>query len=81
MADIVIRNITVFQTEPPFDIIENADVVITGSTIERVGVNAADGVNAGKMIDGSGKILMKIHESQTASDIDRKTHEITVIII
>ncbi len=58
MADIVIRNITVFQTEPPFEIIENADVVITGSTIERVGVNAADGVNAGKMIDGSGKILI-----------------------
>ena len=28
MADIIIRNAMIMQTEPPFDIIENADVVI-----------------------------------------------------
>ena len=57
MADIVIRNITVF--DPLSERVEeNADVVITGSVIERTGPGAGDGVNAPKIIDGSGKILI-----------------------
>ena len=27
MADILIKNITIMQTEPPFEVIENADAV------------------------------------------------------
>ena len=46
MADIVIRNIRVMQTEPPFEIEEGVDVIITGSEIERVGKGAAEGVAA-----------------------------------
>ena len=58
MADILIKNITIMQTEPPFEVIENGDVVITGSIIEKAGVNAGDGVSARKVIDGSGRILI-----------------------
>ena len=58
MADIIIRNVTIMQTEPPFDIIEGADVVIENSVITAAGVNAADGATADKVIDGSGKILI-----------------------
>ena len=58
MADILIKNITIMETEPPFSVTENADVVITGSVIEKAGVNASEGVQAGKVIDGTGKILI-----------------------
>ena len=58
MADILIKNITIMQTEPPFEVVENADAVITGSIIEKAGVNAGEGVTAKKVIDGSGKILI-----------------------
>ena len=37
MADIIIRNAMIMQTEPPFDIIENADVVVEGSMITAAG--------------------------------------------
>ena len=36
MADILIKNITIMETVPPFKVTENADVVITGSLIERL---------------------------------------------
>ena len=58
MADILIKNITIMETRPPFRITENADVVITGSVIEKAGKNAGDGVDSAKVIDGSGKILI-----------------------
>ena len=37
MADILIKNITIMETTPPFKVAENADVVITGSVIEKAG--------------------------------------------
>ena len=58
MADIVIRNIRVMQTEPPFEIEEGVDVIITGSEIERVGKGAAEGVAAETVIDGTGRTLI-----------------------
>ena len=58
MADILIRNITIMETQPPFTVTENADVVITGSVIEKAGKGAGDGVEAKKVIDGSGRILI-----------------------
>ena len=58
MADIIIRNAMIMQTEPPFDIIENADVVIEGSMIIAAGKDAAAGLSAPKIIDGTGKIVI-----------------------
>ena len=58
MADILIKNITIMETVPPFKVTENADVVITGSLIEKAGVNAGKDVSAAKIIDGKGKILI-----------------------
>ncbi|MBO8435984.1 MAG: putative aminohydrolase SsnA [Spirochaetes bacterium] len=58
MADILIKNITLMETQPPFTITEGADVVITGSVIEKAGVGAGAGIEASKVIDGSGKILI-----------------------
>ena len=58
MADILIRNVRVMQTEPPFDVEDGVDVVITGSLIEKVGKDAGNGVVAGTVIDGSGKTLI-----------------------
>ncbi len=58
MADILIRNITIMETQPPFTVTENADVVITGSVIEKAGKGAGAGVEAEKVIDGSGRILI-----------------------
>ncbi len=58
MADIIIKNVTVMQTRPPFSIEEGVDVVISDSIIKRVGKNASEGMIADKVIDGSGKILI-----------------------
>ena len=58
MADILIKNITIMETTPPFKVTENADVVITGSVIEKAGKGAGEGVTCAKVIDGSGKILI-----------------------
>lgn len=58
MADIIIRNATLMETEPPFRITENADVVITGSLIEKAGKGAAEGIAAAKVIDGTGRIVI-----------------------
>ena len=58
MADILIKNITIMETMPPFSVTENADVVITGSVIEKAGKGAGEGVTAAKTIDGTGRILI-----------------------
>ena len=58
MADIVIRNVRVMQTEPPFGVEDGVDIVITGSEIERVGKGAGEGVSAGTVIDGTGRTVI-----------------------
>ena len=58
MADLVIKNVRVMQTRPPFSVEEGVDVVISGSTIEKVGKNAAEGIKSERIIDGSGKTLI-----------------------
>ena len=58
MADIIIKNIRIMQTKPPFEVEEGVDVVISGSLIERVGKGAADGIEASTVIDGTGRTLI-----------------------
>lgn len=58
MADIIIKNVRVMQTKPPFSIEEGVDVVITKSLIEKVGKNAAEGLSAKRVIDGTDKTLI-----------------------
>lgn len=58
MADLVIKNVRVMQTKPPFDVEEGVDVVIDNSLIVKVGKGAADGVVSSRTIDGSGKTLI-----------------------
>lgn len=58
MADLVIKNVRVMQTRPPFSVEESVDVVISNSVIESVGKNASVGVEAHRIIDGSGKTLI-----------------------
>lgn len=58
MADIIIRNVRVMQTRPPFEVDEGVDVVITGSLIEKVGKDAGKGIEAKTVIDGTGRTLI-----------------------
>ena len=58
MADIIIRNVRVMQTRPPFEVDEGVDVVITGSLIEKVGKDAGKGIEARTVIDGTGRTLI-----------------------
>ncbi len=58
MADIIIKNVRIMQTQPPFEVAEDMDVVITGSKIEKVGKGAAAGLKADRIIDGKGKTLI-----------------------
>ena len=58
MADIVIKNVRVMQTKPPFSIQEDVDVVITGDIIEKVEKNASSSIEAKRVIDGRGKTLI-----------------------
>lgn len=58
MAVTVIRNTRVFQTMPPFEVLENVDVVISGDKITAVGKNAGSDVKADKVIDGDGKTVI-----------------------
>ena len=58
MADIIIRNVRVMQTRPPFEVDEGVDVVITGSLIEKVGKDAGKGLEAKTVIDGTGRTLI-----------------------
>ncbi len=54
----VIKNVRVMQSEPPFEVLENADVVIDGSIIKSVGIGAAADVVADKVIDGTDKTII-----------------------
>ena len=57
MGRTVIRNIAIMQTEPPFGITVG-DIVISGSVIEKAGPDAARGIDAEKVIDGTGRIAI-----------------------
>ena len=39
MADLLIKNVRIMQTEPPFEVKESMDVVVDGSFITRIGKN------------------------------------------
>lgn len=58
MSITIIRNTRVFQTMPPFEVLEGVDVVINGDVISSVGKNAGAGVKADKVIDGAGKTVI-----------------------
>ncbi len=58
MADLIIKNVRVMQTQPPFEVVEDVDVVIEGTKITAVGKNKAENVKADKIIDGRGKTLI-----------------------
>ena len=58
MADIIIKNVRIMQTQPPFEVEEGVDVVIEGSKITAVGKGKAEGLKADKIIDGRGKTLI-----------------------
>jgi len=46
------------QTEPPFEVTEGVDIVITGDLITTIGSGVASGVKADKVIDGRGKVVI-----------------------
>ena len=56
MSRILIRNVRIFATRPPFSVKENMDVLIEESIIKNVGENL--GAKAETIIDGSGKTLI-----------------------
>ena len=56
MVDLLIKNIRIMQTQPPFTVEEGMDVAIEGSLISKVGKNLA--LEAKETIDGSGKTLI-----------------------
>ena len=58
MADIIIKNVRVMQTQPPFEVTDDVDVVIEGTKITKVGKGASAGLKAEKVIDGKGKTLI-----------------------
>ena len=58
MEKIVIKNVRVMQTQPPYEVLEGVDVVISGSEIIDVGTNAGDNIPGAKIINGAGKTLM-----------------------
>lgn len=58
MKDIIIKNVRVFQTQPPFEILEGVDVVIENGIITDVGVGVGEGIEAKKTICGKGKTLI-----------------------
>ena len=55
---IVIKNARVMQTRSPFEVIENADIVIEGSVITAVGPGAGDGLKPDKVIDAAGRTVI-----------------------
>ncbi len=58
MPDIIIKNVRIMQTQPPFEVTEGVDVVIESGKITSVGKGKSEGLNAGKIIDGTGKTLI-----------------------
>lgn len=53
---ILIRNVRLFETKPPYTVTEGQDVYIEKSEIKKIGVNLD--VKADSIIDGSGKTLI-----------------------
>ncbi len=58
MGNILIKNVRILQTSPPFDVEEGVDVLINGSIIEKVGKDIGEGISVSEVIDGSGKTLI-----------------------
>ncbi len=58
MADLVIKNVRIMQTEAPFEVTEKADVVIDKGIITEVGPGAGAKIKGAKVIDGKGKTLI-----------------------
>lgn len=56
MSSIIIKNVRIFETRPPFSISEGMDVLIENTEIKKVGENLA--FSADTVIDGSGKTLI-----------------------
>ena len=56
MSTLLIKNVRVFQTDPPFSVSENLDVFIRDGLIEEVGKDLKK--TADKTIEGKGKTLM-----------------------
>ncbi len=54
--DILIRNVRIMQTEPPFEVCEDMDVLIKGTEIAEVGKDLP--ASGCKVIEGSGKTLI-----------------------
>ena len=54
----VIRNARIIQTMTPVEVIENADIIIKDSLIEKVGPNAGAVYKADKIIDATGKTVI-----------------------
>lgn len=55
---IVIKNATVMQTMTPVSVTDGVDIVIKDSLIERVGKGIASTVQADKVIDATGKVVI-----------------------
>ncbi|NBK24136.1 MAG: chlorohydrolase, partial [Spirochaetia bacterium] len=58
MATTVIKNVRVMQTQMPFSVLEDVDIVITDDVIKTVGKGAAAQVQADKVIDGRFKTVI-----------------------
>ena len=58
MAVTVISNVRTMQCEPPFEVLEGVDVVISGDCIVALGRDAGRDVKADRVIDGTGKTLI-----------------------
>ena len=58
MATTVIKNVRVMQTQMPFSVLEDVDIVITDDVIKAVGKGAAAQVQADKVIDGRFKTVI-----------------------
>jgi len=58
MSIIIIKNTRVYQTKEPVQVLENVDVVIEGTNIVAVGLNAGQNYKADKVIDGENKTVI-----------------------
>ncbi len=58
MATTVIKQTTIMQTQPPFLVEEDVDIVIVDDLITKVGKGEAQKVQADKVIDGRGKTVI-----------------------
>lgn len=56
MGKILIQNVRIMQTRPPFDVSEGMDVLIDGHRISKIGKGLS--LSSGRTIDGEGKTLI-----------------------